>query len=105
MHLIPEKEIGWRSARGSIVSLEGHVRFEPTPAGATRVIVRLSYSPPLGAAGHAVATLFGADPKHQLDDDLLRMKTLVEEGVVPHDAQPTAGGEASAPPDYLPPNT
>jgi len=32
----------------------------------------------LGALGHAVAALLGADPKKQLDEDLLRLKSLLE---------------------------
>jgi uncharacterized membrane protein len=40
----------------------------------------VTYNPPLGAIGHAVAALFGSDPKKQLDDDLLRLKSLVEQG-------------------------
>jgi uncharacterized membrane protein len=30
--------------------------------------------------GHAVARLLGADPKRELDDDLLRFKSLLETG-------------------------
>jgi hypothetical protein len=33
-----------------------------------------------------VASLFGADPKRLMDDDLARMKTLIETGNPPHDA-------------------
>jgi uncharacterized membrane protein len=44
------------------------------------------YNPVGGAVGHAIARLFRADPKHQMDDDLLRMKTLLETGKPPHDA-------------------
>ena len=39
--------------------------------------------------GHALAALLGADPKRQMDGDLVRMKTLIEIGNRPHDvAQP-----------------
>jgi uncharacterized membrane protein len=47
------------------------------------VTVRLSYSPPAGAIGHGIATLLGADPKRQMDDDLARMKAFIERGEVP----------------------
>jgi hypothetical protein len=33
-----------------------------------------------------VATAFGVDPKHGMDADLARMKTLIETGRAPHDA-------------------
>jgi hypothetical protein len=38
------------------------------------------YNAPAGALGHAVAKLFGADPKSELDDDLVRLKSLIEYG-------------------------
>ena len=37
----------------------------------------MSYRPPAGIVGHAVATLFGADPKHEMDEDLARMTLLI----------------------------
>ena len=48
--------------------------------------MRLSYNPPAGAVGHAIAKAFGADPKSEMDEDLLRMKSLLETGKLPHDA-------------------
>ena len=65
---------------------EGDVTFEATSDGGTRVNVRLSYVPPAGAFGHAVASIFGADPKSEMDADLLRMKSMIETGHPPHDA-------------------
>jgi uncharacterized membrane protein len=38
------------------------------------------YLPPAGIAGHAVAQLFGVDPRQAMHDDLIRLKTLLEEG-------------------------
>jgi uncharacterized membrane protein len=46
----------------------------------------MSYSPPAGVLGHMVASLFNGDPKKQMDEDLLRMKTFIERGIPPHDA-------------------
>jgi hypothetical protein len=40
----------------------------------------MSYRPPAGALGHAIATLLGANPKRQMDDDMLRFKSLLEQG-------------------------
>ncbi|HEX6210810.1 MAG TPA: SRPBCC family protein [Methylomirabilota bacterium] len=90
--LVPDHLIAWKSVPGSAVSQEGSVRFDPAATGTTRVTLRLSYSPPVGVAGHGVATLFGASPRRQIDEDLLRMKTLVEEGVPAHDADAGIGG-------------
>ena len=71
---VPGHYIAWRTLPGSTIGHEGSVRFEPTMDG-TRITVRLSYNPPAGALGHAVASLFGADPhdasiKATLLDDL-----------------------------------
>jgi uncharacterized membrane protein len=82
----PNSLIEWRSIPGSAVKQEGCVRFQGTDDGGTRVSVELCYLPPAGAFGHAVATIFGADPKSEMDADLLRMKSMIETGRPPHDA-------------------
>jgi uncharacterized membrane protein len=88
--IVPRELIEWRATGDSEIRHEGSVRFERVANGnghgATRVTVRLSYLPPAGAFGHAVAALFGADPKSEMDADLLRMKTMIETGRAPHDA-------------------
>ena len=82
----PNQRVEWRSSADSDVRHQGEVWFEPNGDGRTRVHVRLSYVPPGGALGHAVAALFGADPKTEMDADLLRMKSTIETGHAPHDA-------------------
>jgi uncharacterized membrane protein len=77
---IENRVIGWRSVPGSTVGSAGVVRFQPNEQGGTRVDVRMTYNPPAGALGHAVASLLGADPKHAMDEDLVRFKSLIEEG-------------------------
>lgn len=99
--LQPGRLISWRSVPGSSVRHAGTVRFQPEEDG-TRVDVRMSYKPPAGALGHTVAALFGADPKREMDEDLLRMKTLIETGNPPHDAaQP---GPPNPPTPQTPPD-
>ncbi len=89
--VVPGELIEWRSISDSDVRHEGEVHFVGTTDGGTRISVRLSYLPPAGAFGHAVATMFGADPKSEMDADLLRMKSMIETGHAPHDAaQPGA---------------
>jgi uncharacterized membrane protein len=83
--LEPNRLIAWRTLPGSKVDHAGLLRFEPIEGG-TRILVMMSYTPPAGALGHAVARLFGTDPKSELDDDLLRMKVFLETGRRPHDA-------------------
>jgi len=82
----PNSLIEWRSLPGSTVRQDGAVRFEPVAEGGTRVTVCLRYLPPGGALGHAVASAFGADPKSEMDADLMRMKSMLETGRAPHDA-------------------
>jgi uncharacterized membrane protein len=77
---IPNQLLAWRSVEGTLVKNAGVIHFEPTANGGTRVDIRLSYNPPAGAIGHAFAKLLGVDPKKQMDDDLLRFKSLLERG-------------------------
>jgi len=77
---IPNKLLAWRSASGSRVDTEGVVRFDQTSNGGTRLSIRMWYKPPAGVLGHYVAALFGADPKSEIDDDMVRLKSLVELG-------------------------
>jgi uncharacterized membrane protein len=82
--------IEWESVPGSMIETWGRVRFIDEGARGTRIDVSLRYNPPLGAIGHAIAKLFGADPKSELDADLLRMKTMIEQGCAPRDASAAA---------------
>jgi uncharacterized membrane protein len=79
------REMTWRSVDGSEVEHTGRVRFEPDGEG-SRVHVQMRYAPPGGVIGHAVAKAFGADPKSEMDEDLLRLKSLIETGRLPRDA-------------------
>lgn len=87
---IPNSLIEWRSMPDSPVKHEGRVRFDANGGGGTRVTVRICYLPPAGALGHALAAAFGADPKSEMDDDLMRMKSMIETGRTPHDAAQAA---------------
>ncbi|HEY0846018.1 MAG TPA: SRPBCC family protein [Noviherbaspirillum sp.] len=77
--------LSWNSEPDSSVQQTGTVQLEPEGDG-TRVSVHLSYSPPGGALGHAAASLFGDNPKQQMDQDLMRMKAFIETGHPPSDA-------------------
>ncbi|MDQ3814894.1 MAG: SRPBCC family protein [Armatimonadota bacterium] len=72
--------LAWQSEPGSPIENSGVIHFDSNPDGSTRVTIQLSYRPPAGAIGHAVAALFGADPKHEMDQDLVRLKSLLELG-------------------------
>jgi uncharacterized membrane protein len=72
----PNEVIAWRSVGGSMENA-GIVRFSPSGSG-TRVDLRFCYHPPAGGAGEAIVELLGADPRAKLNDDLGRMKSLLE---------------------------
>ena len=55
----------------------GAIRFAPDGDG-TRVDLRLCYQPPAGGAGRAVAELLGVDPRARLNEDLGRLKAVLE---------------------------
>ncbi len=77
---IPNDLIAWETLPDSQVRSIGFVRFDENRDGSTRVTVQMAYIPPAGVAGHAVAQLFGVDPRQAMHDDLIRLKTLLEEG-------------------------
>ncbi|HEX3236423.1 MAG TPA: SRPBCC family protein [Gemmatimonadales bacterium] len=72
--------IAWRSEPGSTLENAGVIRFRTEGVG-TGIDFRLCYNPPGGGAGAAVAELFGADPRAKLNEDLGRMKALLESTV------------------------
>lgn len=74
-----DRLVSWKSVEPSLVESAGTVRFRPENNG-TRLEVQLSYNPPAGAVGHAFAALFGKDARSQMDDDLLRLKSMLERG-------------------------
>ena len=77
---IPNDLIAWETLPDSQVRSAGFVRFDENRDGSTRVTVQMTYLPPSGVAGHAVAQLFGVDPRQAMHEDLIRLKTLLEEG-------------------------
>jgi uncharacterized membrane protein len=88
---IPGESLAWRSRPGSMLENAGVVRFRPEGEG-TRVELRFCYFPPAGGAGQAVAELLGADPRAKLNEDLGRLKALLE-GVQESDSYGRKSGE------------
>ncbi|MBB5361649.1 SRPBCC family protein [Deinococcus humi] len=74
----PGQRIGWHSLPGATVDNAGSVQFEELPNGGTRVHVALSYRPPAGPLGAAVAKLFGEEPSQQIAEDLQKFKATFE---------------------------
>jgi uncharacterized membrane protein len=70
--------ISWESLPGAEVQNAGSVRFGSAGVGRTSVKVTLQYYPPAGVIGAAVASLFGESPGQQLEEDMTRLKQLLE---------------------------
>ena len=83
--------IAWRTEGTPAVRHSGTVRFHGNDDGSTTVELRMTYTPVGGALGDALARLIGADPKRQIDDDLLRLKTFMETGRAARDAAEPTG--------------
>jgi uncharacterized membrane protein len=75
---IENQLIAWRSLPGSEVNNAGSVHFTPIDAYRTEVQVVLSYEPPAGKLGAAVARVLGEEPSRQVEDDLRRFKQVME---------------------------
>ncbi|WP_169977873.1 SRPBCC family protein [Tautonia rosea] len=82
----PNQAVAWHSAGQSELHYAGAARYVAQPDGSTTIHATMSYSPPGGALGHGLAWLSGYSPKQQLQQILLRTKSFLETGKVPHDA-------------------
>lgn len=76
----PNEVLSWKTLDDATVKHSGQVRFREGANEGTQVSVNMAYTPPAGLIGHAVANIFGKDPKSSMDEDLGRMKSLLEEG-------------------------
>jgi len=87
----PGRRIAWQSVANATVPNRGAVEFEPAPDDRGTILrVDLQYDPPGGAAGAAIAKLFGKAPSQQIGDDLRRFKQVVETGEVATGKSPSA---------------
>jgi uncharacterized membrane protein len=76
--------IAWRSLPDSDINVDGIVKFS-TAAGnrGTLITPIITYMPPAGAVGHALAKLLSKDPGFLMRQDLRRLKALMEAGEIP----------------------
>ena len=93
---VPNEIIAWETTPDSQVHHAGFVRFDENWDDSTRVSVQMSYVPPAGALGHAVAQLFGVDPRQAMHEDLVRLKSLLEEGRTSTDEARVEYGERTS---------
>jgi uncharacterized membrane protein len=93
--IINEKEnemIAWRSLEGATIPNAGSVHFTAAPEGRGTILkVEINYDAPGGALTAAIAKLFGEEPGQQVQEDLRRLKQLLETGeATTAEAQPSA---------------
>ncbi len=81
---VPNELIAWRSIEGSQIDNAGSVHFAPARDGSrgTELRIILRYDPPAGVLGATVSRILGEDPAIQVEEDLLRLKMLLETGRV-----------------------
>jgi uncharacterized membrane protein len=80
---VPGERLVWHSVKGADVDNAGTVTFTRAPrAQGTEIHVTLTYDVPGGKLAEALARWAGEDPHQQLDDDLRRLKQVLETGEV-----------------------
>ena len=76
--------ISWRSLPGADIDNAGSVWFTPAKNGmGTELRVSLKYIPTAGKAGAMAARLLGRDADAEIEEDLHRLKSLLETGQLP----------------------
>ena len=92
----PGEVLEWETLPDSTVAHEGQVRFVPADGGqATELHVSLSYRPPMGVAGAAVAQLFNTVTAQQIKEEIRHCKHLLEAGEIPTTEGQPSGRESS----------
>jgi uncharacterized membrane protein len=76
--LEPNKRIAWNSRDNGDITTSGQVTFTELGNDQTEIHVVLKYDPPAGVVGDIVAKIF-SDPQRQLDQDLERFTTMVNQ--------------------------
>jgi uncharacterized membrane protein len=90
----PNELIAWRSLAGTVTNA-GSVRFEPAPGErGTQVKVVLNYNAPGGKVSALLAKLFGQEPGQMIEEDLRRLKQILETGEITGVEGQTSGRNA-----------
>jgi len=91
---VPNNLIAWKSEPTSQIQTEGRlVLFDAAPGRGTAVRLTMTYDPPAGLAGRAVAKLLQREPNVQARRDLRRFKMLMETGEIATNAGPSGRNE------------
>lgn len=82
--LIPNEVIAWESTPESELQNKGVVRFKEARHGnqlpGTRINIRTWYTPPAGAIGNTLAGFLDSSLKNELDQAMVRLKSLLDLG-------------------------
>ena len=80
---VPNQIIAWKSIRDADVANAGAVNFSDAPDGrGTIVRVRMDYEPPAGPLGAMLSHFLEEEPDRQIGEDLIKLKQLMEKGVI-----------------------
>lgn len=80
---VADREIAWQTEPDSLIQHAGTLKFHDNGDGTTTMHLKMTYNPLAGVIGHGMARLIGSDLKTMLEEDLLRIKTVLDEGVIP----------------------
>ncbi len=93
----PNELIAWRSLEGEVTNA-GSVRFEDVGERGTVVRVVLNYNAPGGKLSAFVAKLLGGEPGQMIEDDLRRLKQILEAGEIASVEGQPSGRDSEAEP-------
>lgn len=100
----PNRSISWRSLPGSRIENRGTVRFERAPGNrGTELRVLIEYAPPGGRAASMLLKLIGEAPEQMIQEDLRRLKQLMETGEIPTSSGSSSIMQPAQPTGYAPP--
>lgn len=78
----PNKELAWETERGSAAQHTGRAKFLENGDGTTTVRLQITYNPLVEALIRNMARSLGTDQTTLFDEDLNRMKSVIESGIV-----------------------
>jgi uncharacterized membrane protein len=98
----PGQLIAWETEEGADVRSRGRVEFlDAAPGRGTMVRAVISYDPPAGALGRALAKVLQREPAVQARRDLRRFKQLMETGEITSSASPSGRKSEDPTKQYL----
>ncbi|WP_243455574.1 SRPBCC family protein [Sphingosinicella sp. BN140058] len=98
----PGRVIAWESEEGATIRNAGRVEFiDAAPGRGTMVRATITYDPPAGTVGRAIAKVLQREPNVQARRDLRRFKQLMETGEVTSSASPSGRRSEEPTKQYL----